>query len=766
MSSVPGNVNRSEEQRKRPTLQNIATKEKPKEIHTRKSDVLEIAVTAMSKANRLYQDAKLQLEQSGNLKTSIKETVVNNLSELFGIVLQLNEERQTLLLQLEKARIQLKDDLLRQEKQYVESLRALMDQGSIRDIQSALTETVSDMRTLTDSLKHTMGNDTLLDKHTFMGKSEDTRRELMEIKEELSSLKDQMGGLRESLVISETNEPTYASIAGRPKAKINSKMMAPMHSVLFADLITYPFTYGLFDATRTHNSKTLGIRTPTKSTRTEKSPPKTGSETSKVRRSIDDWEANIDSTPSMTSTTMQAGTAKTKQTVSASQNSKITHKVSVQVHTPPKQQYENRTMEAKACLTKGKLHLNASRNTKTEIKNSIIEALDRLYQLVKEAEIELKAKKSKGEKEKSEKVELETAIIDSTFSVVDSDLKTRIEEHAILLLETNNKMEELKESMEKQRGTLERVTNNSKCSSKNKVQSSTESQNSTSGSCADTLDLVSQCILAAKLTHRLDYECGVTERNKAIAPPRPTVDYRLGADHETERATDGRDYIVLPPHPTAATDFNIQRRTNTAYGDFDLAISCDINRVPHVDTSARRSRILLEINRIYDIISSSSHCVSTPRNYVSKLLQCTPTNNQLQSRYKSSLSKKIDKKKKLNKMFSEKNELKEAARGRIILEEQRETESGSLKLPVPAGTHAVRVQVTLHSDPVSWPKKPVQTIAPDQPEKPEQPTVPDQPKKPEQPTVPDQPEKHDPPKRWLKPPKPQKPKIYWDNRKD
>ncbi|CAG5039737.1 unnamed protein product [Parnassius apollo] len=221
MSSVPGNVNRSEEQRKRPTSQNIATKEKPKEIHTRKSDVLEIAVTATSKANRLYQDAKLQLEQSGNLKTSIKETVVNNLSELFGIVLQLNEERQTLLLQLEKARIQLKDDLLRQEKQYVESLRALMDQGSIRDIQSALTETVSDMRTLTDSLKHTMGNDTLLDKHTFMGKSEDTRRELMEIKEELSSLKDQMGGLRESLVISETNEPTYASIAGRPKAKIN-----------------------------------------------------------------------------------------------------------------------------------------------------------------------------------------------------------------------------------------------------------------------------------------------------------------------------------------------------------------------------------------------------------------------------------------------------------------------------------------------------------------------------------------------------------------
>ncbi|CAK1592792.1 unnamed protein product [Parnassius mnemosyne] len=202
----------------------------------------------------------------------------------------------------------------------------------------------------------------------------------------------------------------------------------------------------------------FGIRTPTKLTQSEKSPSKTGSEISKVRRSIDDWESNIDSTPSIASTTMQAGTAKAKPTVSVIQNSKVTQKVSVEIHTPPKQQYENRTMEAKACLTKAKLHLNASRNTKTEIKNSIVEALDRLYQLVKGAEMELKAKKSKGEKEKSEKLELETAATDSTFSIMDSDLKTRIEEHATLLLETNKKMEELKESMEKQRETLERAT--------------------------------------------------------------------------------------------------------------------------------------------------------------------------------------------------------------------------------------------------------------------------------------------------------------------
>ncbi|CAK1602629.1 unnamed protein product [Parnassius mnemosyne] len=162
------------------------------------------------------------------------------------------------------------------------------------------------------------------------------------------------------------------------------------------------YTHYTIDATRTYTPKMFGIRTPTKPTQ---SPSKTGSEISKVRRSIDDWESNIDSTPSMTTTTMQAGTAKTKPTGSVLQNSKTTQKVSVEIHTPPKQQYENRTMEAKACLTKGKLHLNASRNTKTEIKNGVVEALDRLYQLVKEAEMELKAKKAKGEKEKSAQVE-------------------------------------------------------------------------------------------------------------------------------------------------------------------------------------------------------------------------------------------------------------------------------------------------------------------------------------------------------------------------
>lgn len=52
------------------------------------------------------------------------------------------------------------------------------------------------------------------------------------------------------------------------------------------------------------------------------------------------------------------------------------------------QKYKNRLMEAKACVTKAKLHLGNSRNIKTEIKNEVTQSIDRLYQLIKESEQE------------------------------------------------------------------------------------------------------------------------------------------------------------------------------------------------------------------------------------------------------------------------------------------------------------------------------------------------------------------------------------------
>ena len=44
-------------------------------------------------ANRLFQEAKLHLEQSGNIKTIIKETVIENLGRMYEIILKLSEDR-------------------------------------------------------------------------------------------------------------------------------------------------------------------------------------------------------------------------------------------------------------------------------------------------------------------------------------------------------------------------------------------------------------------------------------------------------------------------------------------------------------------------------------------------------------------------------------------------------------------------------------------------------------------------------------------------
>lgn len=54
--------------------------------------------------------------------------------------------------------------------------------------------------------------------------------------------------------------------------------------------------------------------------------------------------------------------------------------------TTPATKYKSRTAEAKACLIKAKLQMEKSRNLKSDIKSEVLEAVERLYALVKEAE--------------------------------------------------------------------------------------------------------------------------------------------------------------------------------------------------------------------------------------------------------------------------------------------------------------------------------------------------------------------------------------------
>lgn len=124
----------------------------------------------------------------------------------------------------------------------------------------------------------------------------------------------------------------------------------------------------------------------------------------------------------------------------------------------PKQnhKYLDRLAEAKNCVTKAKINLSNSRNIKTEIKNEVISAVDRLYQLVKEGET-VKGKTKKVESEKVNKMQTEE-VTKKGGGKGEKDLIDKMEAHAKLIRENNDKMEKLKETIEKQQEALERQT--------------------------------------------------------------------------------------------------------------------------------------------------------------------------------------------------------------------------------------------------------------------------------------------------------------------
>lgn len=195
----------------------------------------------------------------------------------------------------------------------------------------------------------------------------------------------------------------------------------------------------------------FGFRTPAKQSSTDAeqhSPAKAGTRTSNVRRSIGEWEAGKSEMPSVSPTTTRTtepapGRIKQKQTLS--QDVKTTaRRTSTEAQTSPPRQirYVNRTAEARACLNKAKLHLSNSRNLKTDIKTEVTQAIDRLYNIVKELEEE---KRKKGEKETERALETETVRKEKTGS---SELMAKMEEHTRMLLNNSRKMDELRAALE------------------------------------------------------------------------------------------------------------------------------------------------------------------------------------------------------------------------------------------------------------------------------------------------------------------------------
>ncbi|CAG5008616.1 unnamed protein product [Parnassius apollo] len=137
---------------------------------------------------------------------------------------------------------------------------------------------------------------------------------------------------------------------------------------------------------------------------------------SQVRKSVGELESRLSAAPKT-----RTNTQPTKQ---KSQNKLSPAACSVENQADPEMTtYANRAQEAKAYLVKIKLLLNSSRNLKTELKDKIIEAVDKLYRLAKE------------EGEEKEITLVKESSIAEKKTEVEHKLIKKLEEHSKLLTE-------------------------------------------------------------------------------------------------------------------------------------------------------------------------------------------------------------------------------------------------------------------------------------------------------------------------------------------
>ncbi|XP_069365327.1 uncharacterized protein [Maniola hyperantus] len=175
--------------------------------------------TLPAAANRLLQEAKEQMEQSGNLKTSIKEKVLENLAGLYEIVLRLSESRQTLQLQLERARSQATSQALSLEKQQTARLEELVEGVKAVDIRAPIAEVLSEVK----SLRQIVNFDVL---DALSKTSQQQPLPLaMEITKRLNEASSQLAAVVEE----SRRSVTYAEVAAGPKPK---SIPNPNHSII------------------------------------------------------------------------------------------------------------------------------------------------------------------------------------------------------------------------------------------------------------------------------------------------------------------------------------------------------------------------------------------------------------------------------------------------------------------------------------------------------------------------------------------------------
>lgn len=178
---------------------------------------------------------------------------------------------------------------------------------------------------------------------------------------------------------------------------------------------------------------------------------------STVRRSIENIEASqeaaqIEVQPSQ----------KRIQAIKSSQK-EATRKIDLVTSPPTREKHPTLALEAKSCLCKAKTYLANSRNLRTDIKDGVLNTIDRLYQIVKTLDKELENQK-RGKKEEEKGVGTgETGSLHPLTPPIPSpthchELTKRMEEHTRLVKENNEKMEELKGMLTEHKKTLEGAT--------------------------------------------------------------------------------------------------------------------------------------------------------------------------------------------------------------------------------------------------------------------------------------------------------------------
>lgn len=222
----------------------------------------------------------------------------------------------------------------------------------------------------------------------------------------------------------------------------------------------------------------FGIRTPAKRTsaangaesqRTtvEQAGPSRTSETNKnlnVRRSIGEWEASkaeSQEKPAISKKEIDPQSTITKPKTMPPQGSIITERrLSTDAVGSSPAKYIDRLTEARACVVKAKTNLEKSRNTKTEIKTEVLQAINRLYQLVKEVD----SIKGRGKPQTQTITQEEITVppkemeLQKERMLKESELVKKMEEHARLIEDSNAKMEKLSETIEKHKEVQERLT--------------------------------------------------------------------------------------------------------------------------------------------------------------------------------------------------------------------------------------------------------------------------------------------------------------------